>query len=207
MFILKNLVSTFMKEVDRDENFSGWIPSDTPQLLNGIIDKRWIDLYSDIHGVAYCVHPAFIDPCHEQGKNMELMQSMLVLSDKLLGADKGAEARRQWREVFKKKCGFFKDQRVLEEGQRSDPVSWWKMYGSSTCPELTDLACKVLSQPVSASACERVWSAYKRIHTESRNRMSHDVAKKLLQVYFNERVWKANEEHNWEMETFDWVEG
>jgi hypothetical protein len=131
---------------------------------------------------------------------------MLVLPNKLLGTEKGSAARKQWREVYKMKKEFFGDASVLEEGQKSDPVSWWKMYGSSCCPELTELAIKVLSQPVSASACERVWSAYKRIHTESRNRMSHDVASQLLKVYFNERVCQADEKYDWEAEKFVWID-
>jgi hypothetical protein len=84
MCIFKNLVFSMMEEAREEGHFSEWMPANTPQVLEEIIMKRWTDLYSDLHGVAYCVHPAWIDACHAQEKNAELMRSMLVLPNKLL---------------------------------------------------------------------------------------------------------------------------
>ena len=38
------------------------------------------------------------------------------------------------------------------------------------------------------SSVERVWSAYGRVHTDARNRMSKNRAKKLVKVYFDGRA-------------------
>ena len=43
----------------------------------------------------------------------------------------------------------------------------------------TTVAMRVLAQPCSALRAERVWSSYGRVHTDARNRMSKDWAKKL----------------------------
>ena len=48
---------------------------------------------------------------------------------------------------------------------------WWTAFGSGT-PELQAVATRVLSQCVSASACERSWSTFDFVHTKKRNRLS-----------------------------------
>jgi len=57
---------------------------------------------------------------------------------------------------------------------------WW--------PELGKVGMRVLAQVVSASACERNWSAYGRVHTDARNRLNTKTAEKLVYVYSNTRM-------------------
>jgi len=65
------------------------------------------------------------------------------------------------------------------------PSQWWATFGSR-CPELQAVACSVLVQPVSASACERNWSVYGQLKSPARNRMQHSVADK--RVYCHEAL-------------------
>ena len=49
---------------------------------------------------------------------------------------------------------------------------------------------------------ERVWSAYGRVHTDTRNRMSKNRAKKLVKVYFNGRALQKARKVEWASKAF-----
>jgi hypothetical protein len=52
----------------------------------------------------------------------------------------------------------------------SAPTVWWDFYGSRA-PKLQKFAIRVLSQGLSASVCERNWSAFDHIHPKKINRL------------------------------------
>jgi len=64
------------------------------------------------------------------------------------------------------------------------PIAWWSTYGSQT-PELADVAKKVLSQPISNSSPERIWSTYWYIHSVKRNKLNSTRADKLVFIHSN----------------------
>jgi hypothetical protein len=66
-------------------------------------------------------------------------------------------------------------------------LNWWRFYGGDT-PELRALAIKVLSQPISTSSAERVWSTYSYIHNVKRNRLNEDRADTLVYIHSNLRL-------------------
>ena len=55
-------------------------------------------------------------------------------------------------------------------------------------PELAMVGMHVLSQVISASACERNWSAHRHIHTKICNKLSPDTTEKLVYVYSNSKL-------------------
>ncbi|KAL4383909.1 hypothetical protein GQ457_15G017470 [Hibiscus cannabinus] len=67
------------------------------------------------------------------------------------------------------------------------PISWWSTYASET-PELAEIAIRVLSQPISSSSAERVWSTYSYIHNIKRNRLNAKRADKLVFIHSNIRL-------------------
>ena len=71
---------------------------------------------------------------------------------------------------------------ATQTAKDADPVTWWKMWGLSSCPDFLTVAMRVLAQ--FASSAERVWSSYGHVHTDARNRMSKERAKKLVKIYF-----------------------
>ena len=91
---------------------------------------------------------------------------------------------------------------VFNLAKDADPVLWWKSWGSAACPELTTVAMRILAQLCSASSAERVWSAYGRVHTDARNRLSKYRAKKLVKVYFNGRALDKARKVEWESQAF-----
>lgn len=64
---------------------------------------------------------------------------------------------------------------------------WWENYGAGT-PNLQKIAIRVLSQPCSASGCERNWSVFESIHTKKRNRLSQKRLNDLVFVRYNLRL-------------------
>ncbi|KAL0226793.1 hypothetical protein P9112_014117 [Eukaryota sp. TZLM1-RC] len=59
---------------------------------------------------------------------------------------------------------------------------WWQQFGYDA-PELQKLALQVVSQFVSASAVERLWSLHDWIHSKRRNRLTEERVNKLIAVY------------------------
>ncbi|CAI7859632.1 unnamed protein product [Closterium sp. NIES-54] len=66
-------------------------------------------------------------------------------------------------------------------------VKWWQWNGTDA-PQLSSLAVKVLSQPVSASPCERGWSKWESVHTTRRNRLGSAKCSDLVYVTHNWNV-------------------
>ena len=59
------------------------------------------------------------------------------------------------------------------------------MYVKPWHPELAKVGVRVLSQVISASSCERNWSAHGHTHTKIRNRLDPAATEKLVYVYSN----------------------
>ncbi|CAI5530798.1 unnamed protein product [Closterium sp. Naga37s-1] len=66
-------------------------------------------------------------------------------------------------------------------------VKWWQWNGTDAL-QLSSLAVKVLSQPVSASPCERGWSKWESVHTARRNHLESAKCSDLVYVTHNWNV-------------------
>ncbi|CAI6009756.1 unnamed protein product [Closterium sp. NIES-65] len=66
-------------------------------------------------------------------------------------------------------------------------VKWWQWNGTDA-PQLASLAIKILSQPVSASPCERGWAKWESVHTARRNRLGSAKCADLVYVTHNWNV-------------------
>ena len=88
---------------------------------------------------------------------------------------------------FQQKEGIFGTNASKIDAVTMSPISWWSTYGSET-PELAEIAVKVLSQPITSSSAERVWSTYSYIHNIKRNRLNALRADKLVFIHSNLRL-------------------
>ena len=66
---------------------------------------------------------------------------------------------------------------------------WWEANGGLV-PILKRVAIRILSQPCSASACERNWSAFDAAQTKKRNRLSPDMLEDLVYIRVNSLMLK-----------------
>ena len=72
-------------------------------------------------------------------------------------------------------------------------------------PELAivGLGMLVLSQDISASSCERNWSAHGHIQTKIRHKLSPKITEKLVYVYSNSKMAAAVRDAD-ELKMFAW---
>ena len=76
------------------------------------------------------------------------------------------------------------------------------MYVKPFHPDLALVGMRVLSQVISASSCERNWSAHGHIHSEVRNRLAPATTEKLVYVYSNRKAAAAACDD--ELKMFSW---
>ncbi|CAI5458977.1 unnamed protein product [Closterium sp. Yama58-4] len=75
---------------------------------------------------------------------------------------------------------------AVKKGEMS-MVQWW-LWHSTEYPELATLACRILTQPVSASSCERGWVRWEGVHTARRNRLGSAKCADLVYIAHNWNV-------------------
>lgn len=62
--------------------------------------------------------------------------------------------------------------------------AWWEMFGNKV-PNLQKIVVRILSQPCSASGCERNWSMFEHIHSKKRKRLAVQRLNDLVYVHYN----------------------
>ena len=70
-------------------------------------------------------------------------------------------------------------------------------------PELAMVGMPVLCQLISASSCERKWSAHEHIQTKIHNKLSPETTEKLVYVYSNSKM-AATVCNAYELKMFAW---
>lgn len=118
-------------------------------------------------------------------QDLEVVTEIMNAFDKI-GEDNNE--RKLLRELsrFQSK-GLFGSPTARTDAVTMNPISWWSTYGSET-PELAEIALKVLSQPISSSSAERVWSTYSYIHNAKRNKLNATRTDKLVFIHSNIRL-------------------
>eukprot|EP00253_Pinus_taeda_P025072 PITA_25072 len=61
-------------------------------------------------------------------------------------------------------------------------------YCGTKAPQLHEFTIRVLSQPCSASSCDRNWLVFEHIQSKKRNRLEHERLEKLVFIYYNLRM-------------------
>ena len=83
--------------------------------------------------------------------------------------------------------GMFARSWVMASAEQQPAYLWWDANGAS-CPELQCMARLVLSQPASASICERINSEFAFVKDRRRNKLEHTKANKLVALFHNLRL-------------------
>ncbi|KAJ6821047.1 uncharacterized protein M6B38_394965 [Iris pallida] len=68
-------------------------------------------------------------------------------------------------ERFRLRTGAFGSNQFQSAVIRRLPAEWWSIHVREDAPNLTRLAVCILSQTVSSSNCERIWTTFSLIHT------------------------------------------
>ena len=85
------------------------------------------------------------------------------------------------------KKGVFARAWVMDGARNQPAYMWWDANGAS-CPELQYVVRIVLSQPASASICERINSEFAFVKDPRRNKLGHERSNKLVALFHNLRL-------------------
>lgn len=167
--------------------------------MNEIMISRWEKMNIPMHCLGFALNPYYYDvnylqspaPGEESRRapncDREVVQGVLRAFDKIGEDEEERRVLRHQLASFQGKEGMFGSLAAKIDAVTMSPISWWSTYGAET-PQLSEIAIKVLSQPISSSSAERVWSTYSYIHNIKRNRLNSVRADKLVYIHSNIRL-------------------
>ncbi|XP_057864530.2 uncharacterized protein LOC131072406 [Cryptomeria japonica] len=153
-----------------------------------IIDRRWHhQLHRPIHAAAYYLNPAFhFSPTFKA--NVEVLNGLYSIMEKMALAGSTQTKLIRELQLFSNAQGEIFSRPITKESRTTMMLdNWWRFFGPTT-PNLQKLAIRILSQPCSASGCERNWSMFEHIHSKRRNRLSVEKMNDLVFVHYNLRL-------------------
>jgi hypothetical protein len=198
MFKTSKILESMSKSAEYD-----YIPKATHDAISAKWLKRWTDLHNPLHGAGYCLDPEF--HAHDHSSCPEALRDLFCMCDKVHGAGSAASAKAQldWSCAYKAKAGILQTETVWANAAKMPPEAWYELYVKPWWPELTLVGMRVLSQVISASSCERNWSAHGHIHSKIRNRLDPATNEKLVYVYSNSKIVAATRDAD-ELKMFAW---
>jgi hypothetical protein len=152
--------------------------------VTDIVAKRWEMLHSVMHAAGFVLEPTY--QTYDQHANEEVMDGFWQVVGKLASPDDQTQIAPQLHK-YRSKQGLFGREIAQNSIAYMPGYTWWENFGAG-CPELQNVALKVLSQCSAASACERSWSHFDFIHNKRRNRLTPERANDLVFVFSNLRL-------------------
>jgi hypothetical protein len=175
---------------------------DIVEQVQTIFRRRWEMLHSPLHAAAYAFDPEFLQ--ENVAVIAEVMDGVHTMIERLSPSPEYiAKATVQF-SMFRDRSSPLCKEGPINTARQCPPWQWWRLYGS-IYPELQRVAIKLTAQVVSATACERAWSAFGHIHTASRNRMKVEKAADMTFVYWSLRIRDQLEEDK-SQHFFEWDE-
>ncbi|KAM0918640.1 hypothetical protein ACQ4PT_008727 [Festuca glaucescens] len=171
---------------------------DWPEVNNIILD-RWGKMNWNFHCLAFALSPKYYDQAYlatlapgggkrkAPNDDKEVMQGVMQTLNRIAEDQKEYALLREEFNTFIMKKGLYALSAVQADAAAMNAIDWWFTYGSET-PNLSEVAKKVLSQPISSSSAERNWSTYSFIHSVKRNKLNTKTADKLVYIHANERL-------------------
>ncbi|XP_074366422.1 uncharacterized protein LOC141707260 [Apium graveolens] len=167
--------------------------------MNEIMFSRWEKMNIPVHCLGFALNPYYYDtnylqfpapggePRRAPNCDREVVQGVLKAFDKIGEDEEERRVLRHQLASFQGKEGMFRSLAAKIDAVTMSPISWWSTYGAET-PQLSEIAIKILSQPISSSSAERVWSTYSYIHNIKMNRLNSVRADKLVYIHTNIRL-------------------
>lgn len=146
-------------------------------------DERWDFLHTDIHAVGYILDPEF--QSHAWMENGEVTTGFDRFVKKVFGKKFWLEAKKElllWHQ--------FDDADALASAKDYLACEFFQLFCSSM-PKLQKIAYKVLPLISSACSCERAWSIFGHVHSNRRNRLTHERTSDLVFISQNVRMLYA----------------
>ena len=176
------------------------------QQISEAHEARWGYMHCDYMAAGYALDPNFILDDVNGFNGGEVFTGFTSVVERILHNDAGAqaEALSQYTD-FRKKRGVFKSKALWAAAKTMAAHKWWEVIAGGAS-ELRTVAMKVLSKTVSASACERNWSAFEAVQTPKRNRLNHKTLVDLVYVRLNLRLQQKHTDPKHKDKVAEWVE-
>jgi hypothetical protein len=155
----------------------------------------------------YALDPNFITDDVNGINEGEVFNGLCSAIGRILHDDDDAQAAAlsQYKDFRKRRGKVFGSKVLWAAAKTMAAHEWWEMIAGGAT-ELRTVAMKVLSKTVSASACERNWSASEAIQTPKRNRLNHRTLSDLVFVRLNLRLKQKQSDPNYSDKVAEWVE-
>ncbi|XP_058008867.1 uncharacterized protein LOC131183059 [Hevea brasiliensis] len=172
---------------------------DSYEQMEAIIVERWAKMNILMHCLGFTLTPRFYDhhyletpaprevPTNAPNLDKEVVLGVMDAFGRI--AENGAEQKLLHEQfaIFHMKQGIYNMPAAQIDAVTMDSIDWWSTYGSETL-ELTEIAKKMLFQPISSYSAERNWSTYSYIHNVKRNRLNCTRTDKLVFIHSNIRL-------------------
>ncbi|KAI3956781.1 hypothetical protein MKW92_005599 [Papaver armeniacum] len=158
-----------------------------------IIRERWSEqLHQPLHAAGYYLNPSiyFSNPPQsgeDLDSNANVKKGLIDAIAMLFPDDETQDKIINQLLCYRSAAGMMGLQVAKRNRATTSPVEWWINWGSEV-PELQRFAKRVLGLTVSASPCERNWSAFNNLHTKKRNRLDHEKLNNLVFVSYNSKL-------------------
>lgn len=158
------------------------MPEKFPELQLEIEKRRSMALKNVCALAAYTLHPKFASMADIRlsTAQKEDIQDFFLNELDLDGLSELA--------MFQERRGFFSK---LFLKNIEDPIVFWNM-AKAHYPSLSKIALKLLRIPASSASLERLFSQWSFVHNKLRNRLSFEVSKKLLFIYYSLKLKDSN---------------
>ncbi|KAL5712346.1 hypothetical protein ACHQM5_014532 [Ranunculus cassubicifolius] len=157
------------------------------ELWNLFDSRRETNIVNIQHALAAFLNPKFMLSGRVKYEDIEVKKGLIFVVTKMLAT---VEERRAFStqitqyntrnpEIFT----FIANHQI----ETIHPRVWWSQNGG-LIPVVQKVAIRLLSQPCSASACERNWSAFEAAQTKKRNKLSPEMLEDLVYIRMNSKM-------------------
>ncbi|MCO5596727.1 hypothetical protein L7F22_050795 [Adiantum nelumboides] len=197
------LLYEFMIRLRRAIQECTTLSSDRVDAMLEIFDARWNWFRRSIHCVAHMLHPAWRSDA--QRSDRVLLTGWNTYVERIY-RDNGRMQNQLEEDLLEYRGGKENFSRGIAKDAENQalPLSWWEKFGGLN-PALQCLDLRVLSQEVSSSGAERLWSIMGDIHTKDRNRLNTPQLDRLAFVNANLRVLEKLQPRTPEDDVYDFI--
>lgn len=161
--------------------------------IEDITFAPWEKMNTPLQCLAYALSPLFYDRVYLEkeapegirrkppNEDLEVMQGVMEALRRIADSEREYAILREQFNDFVMRRGMFALPAVKLDAGTMEPIKWWFSYGA----QAPNLAARVLSQPISSSSAERLWSTYGYVQSAKRNKLNVKTADKLVYIHHN----------------------
>ncbi|XP_026385177.1 uncharacterized protein LOC113280814 [Papaver somniferum] len=146
------------------------------------------NLLHEVHAAAMYLNPPFMFDGKISYTNEAVQAALSYIYDKLIDTTERTKFSQELLLYNGKHPKIFTSISI-DQISNCHPRVWWEANGGSV-PILRKVAIRLLSQPCSASACERNWSSFDAAQTKKRNRLAPQMLEDLVYIRMNSLMLK-----------------